>query len=462
MERMSNLKLFVKITPKMRIHLIAIGGAVMHNLAIALHKKGMHVSGSDDEIFEPARSRLDFYGLLPAVIGWQPENISKNLDAVIIGMHARADNPELLKALELNLQVYSFPEYIYKESENKQRIAICGSHGKTTITSMIMHSLQYGSMDFDYLVGAQLKGFETMVQLSSAPIMVIEGDEYFASALDKRPKFLHYKPHIALLSGIAWDHFNVFPEWENYMYQFRQLVKSMDANSTLIYNAEDENVFELMNSENPVCKIVPYTTPLYTIKNGKTNLDYNQYTYTLNVFGRHNLQNMEGAATVAGMLNIPREIFYKSMETFEGAARRLEVLFNTNEFTLFKDFAHSPSKVKATIDAVKEQFPNRTLIACLELHTYSSLNKDFLPTYKNSMLKADVRIIYFNTHTLMLKKLPRLFADELKFFFNDTKMLVFENSNNLMEALLNFKKENTCMLLMSSGNFDNLNFDQLV
>ncbi|MFN3939132.1 MAG: UDP-N-acetylmuramate--L-alanine ligase, partial [Chitinophagales bacterium] len=452
----------VKITPHMRIHLIAIGGAVMHNLAIALHKKGHQVSGSDDEIFEPARSRLHNYNLLPAHMGWQPASISKSMDAVIIGMHARADNPELLAALQQHLPIFSFPEYIYKESENKKRIAVCGSHGKTTITSMIMHALRFDNRDFDYLVGAQLQGFDTMVQLSDAPVIVLEGDEYFASPLDRRPKFLHYKPQIAVLSGIAWDHYNVFPQWESYLEQFSQLLRAMGTDSTLVYNAEDKNVVELVEQIKPACTLLPYYTSAYLLENEKTRIQYNQNSYTLNVFGKHNMQNMEAAAAVAEMLNIPREKFYKSMETFKGASRRLEVLYDASGRTIFKDFAHSPSKVNATINAVREQYPNRTLIACLELYTYSSLNKDFLPTYKNTMIHADVRIVYFNTHTLELKKLPPILETDIQKFFNDSQLLVFKDSDKLMHALLHYKKENTCILLMSSGNFDNLNFDQLV
>ncbi|MBK6731645.1 MAG: peptidoglycan synthetase [Bacteroidetes bacterium] len=446
----------------MNIHLIAIGGAVMHNLGIALAKKGYNVSGSDDEIFEPSRSRLLQYGLLPETPGWFPEKINQRLDAVILGMHARADNPELLKSKELGLHVYSFPEYIFNQSETKKRVVVCGSHGKTSITSMIMHCLKQSSFDFDYLVGAQLKGFETMVQLSDAPVIIIEGDEYFASPLDQRPKFLHYKPHITVLSGIAWDHFNVFPTWESYLDQFRQLLLSMNKESVLIYNADDKNILQLIEEVNPNFKTIPYSVPQYHVSGNHTTIEVDNNTFNLNVFGKHNMENMAGAAQVCELLNIGKTTFYKNMQNFEGAARRLEVLYQTDSKIVFRDFAHSPSKVKATIDAVKEQYPEKKLIACLELHTYSSLNKNFLPNYANTMLAANERIVYFNPHTLDIKKLPSLSKSDMQGFFNDTDLMVINNSESLLQSLKNAITDNTCLLLMSSGNFNNLNFEQLI
>lgn len=446
----------------MNIHLIAIGGAVMHNLAIALAKKGYHVTGSDDEIFEPSRSRLAKYNLLPSAPGWYPEKIHGNIDAVILGMHARADNPELVKANQLGLSVFSFPEYIFNQSENKTRVVVCGSHGKTTITSMIMHALLSVDKAFDYLVGAQLKGFETMVQLSDAPVIIIEGDEYFASPLDKRPKFLHYKPQIAIISGIAWDHFNVFPTWESYLDQFRQLLLSMDDSSLLIYNASDKSILQLLDEIQPTYTTIPYTLPAYTITDGKATMKIQDTKYTFNVFGKHNFENMEGAAQVCRLLEIPVKNFYASMQNFEGAARRLETVFSNENFSIFRDFAHSPSKVLATVNAVKEQFPERELIACLELHTFSSLNAQFLPNYAGTMHAADKRIVYFNPHTIALKKLPELSITDMRRFFNDEKLIVLNDSNELAEILKSCKKQNTCLLLMSSGNFNNLNFNQLI
>ncbi|MBK7568104.1 MAG: peptidoglycan synthetase [Bacteroidetes bacterium] len=442
----------------MQIHLIAIGGAVMHNLAIALKTKGLTVTGSDDEIFEPSLSRLQKHNLLPKKYGWYPENIHSGLDAVILGMHARADNPELLRAKELNLNIYSFPEYIYEQSKNKIRVAVCGSHGKTTITSMIMHVLKDQKLDFDYLVGAQLAGFETMVQISDAPLMIIEGDEYFASPLDKRPKFLHYKAQITLISGIAWDHFNVFPTFENYTNQFKILMESLSPQQLLILNEEDQNINSLLNNSKVKAEIKKYSTPDYFLENNAFHLQFENKVYIFEIFGKHNMQNMEAARLVCNALNIENDVFYSAMESFKGAAKRLEILYKNDSGIVFRDFAHAPSKVQATVDAVKEQYPKRKLIACLELHTFSSLNKTFIAHYKNTMNKADVRIVYFNPHTVQLKKLPELLPEEVKHFFNDDSLHVINNSAQLSELLKMLKSVNTNFLLMSSGNFDNLEF----
>lgn len=440
----------------MQIHLIAIGGAVMHNLALALHTKGYQVTGSDDEIFEPSYSRLKQKGLLPAEKGWFPEKIHKNLDAVILGMHARADNPELLQAHALNIPVFSFPEYVYEQSKNKTRVAICGSHGKTTITSMIMHVLQQQKMQFDYLVGAQLAGFETMVQFSDAPIMIIEGDEYFASPLDKRPKFLHYHAQITLISGIAWDHFNVFPTFSSYTNQFKLLMEGTKQNDKLIVFGEDENINLLLSESEIAGQIIKYTTPDYYLENHTVHLKLNNNNYHFSIFGKHNMQNMEGAKKVCNALGISDADFYTAMQTFQGAAKRLEILKQSDDHIIFRDFAHAPSKVEATVNAVKEQFPEKKLVACLELHTFSSLNKEFIVFYRNTMQKADVRIVYFNPHTLELKKLPPLSKTEVQNYFNDEAMLVINNSEELLEVLKKLNIVNSNLLLMSSGNFDNL------
>ncbi|MBL0280228.1 MAG: peptidoglycan synthetase [Chitinophagales bacterium] len=440
----------------MQIHLIAIGGAVMHNLALALHQLGYQVTGSDDEIFEPSLSRLQKQGLLPAEKGWFPEKIHDKLDAVILGMHARADNPELLKAKALGLAVYSFPEYVYEQSKHKTRVAICGSHGKTTITSMIMHVLQQRKMAFDYLVGAQLAGFETMVQFSDAPLMIIEGDEYFASPLDKRPKFLHYQSQITLISGIAWDHFNVFPTFNNYTDQFKQLMEGTKSSDTLIVFNDDTNIQSLINESKIAATIISYQTPEYVLNNHKFQINTTTNQYTFSIFGRHNMQNMEGAKKVCNALGISDADFYTAMQSFKGAAKRLEILKQNNDHIIFRDFAHAPSKVEATVNAVKEQYPEKNLVACLELHTYSSLNKDFINQYYNTMQKADVRIVYFNPHTLILKKLPHLSTAEVQHYFNDTDMHVVNDSAQLLLLLQKLNIVNTNLLLMSSGNFDNL------
>ncbi len=444
----------------MKVHLIAIGGAVMHNLAIALKSKGYMVTGSDDEIFEPSRSRLQKHGLLPGKSGWFPESVHPGLDAVILGMHARIDNPELIRAIELKLPVYSFPEFVFEQSKNKIRVAICGSHGKTTITSMVMHVLKHQHKAFDYLVGAHLDGFETMVQLSDAPLILIEGDEYFASPLDKQPKFLHYKAQINLISGVAWDHFNVFPTFDSYTAQFKLLIDSLSATDTLIANEEDEVLSSLVG-EGCKAKYIGYHTPNYSLRNNKLQLEYDHHAYSFEIFGRHNMQNMEGAAIVCAQLGIARPDFYEAMQNFKGAAKRLEIFRKAVDHFIFRDFAHAPSKVKATVLAVKEQFPDKKLVACLELHTYSSLNKSFIPQYANTMLAADLRIVYVNPHALELKKLPPLSAEEIQKYFNDSELIVVQDSEQLINLLQSLNVVNSNILLMSSSNFNNLSFNEL-
>jgi UDP-N-acetylmuramate: L-alanyl-gamma-D-glutamyl-meso-diaminopimelate ligase len=445
----------------MRIHLIAIGGAVMHNLAIALKNKGYMITGSDDEIFEPSKSRLHQNDLLPEKYGWFAEKITPDIDGVILGMHAHMDNPELLRAQQFKIPVYSFPQYIYEQSKNKLRIAVCGSHGKTTITSMVMHVLKSANKDFDYLAGAQLEGFNEMVKLTEAPMIVIEGDEYFASVIDKRPKFLFYQPQTTLISGIAWDHFNVFPSFENYLQQFKMLMQSLPENSTLIYNSEDENITGLLQYLHIKAQLIPYKTPEYTNNGAEAGIYHKSKLYTFNIFGKHNMQNMVGALCICKQLNIDEPFFYHAMQTFKGAARRLEMFKQTDDHIIFRDFAHSPSKVEATVKAVKEQYPHKKLIACLELHTYSSLNKEFLGLYADTMQHADIKIVYFNPHTLSLKKLPELKAFDVKKCFNDKDMFVMDDSQELLQLLKENNTINTNILLMSSGNFSNLDFSVL-
>jgi len=444
----------------MRIHLIAIGGAVMHNMAIALKKKGYTVTGSDDEVFEPSLSRLKLHGLLPATQGWDPNRITGDLDAVILGMHARANNPELLRAIELGIPFYSFPEYVYLQSDQKTRVAICGSHGKTTITSMVMHVFRQNSLSFDYLVGAQLEGFDTMVQFSDAPLMVIEGDEYFASPLDKQPKFLHYHAQINLISGIAWDHFNVFPTFDNYLDQFRLLIQGLQPDDHLIVNEEDNVLMQLVEA-GCAARVIKYRTPAYDISGNKISIKHGNRHYIFEIFGRHNMQNMEGARMICQLAGISDEAFYTAIQNFRGAAKRLEVLKQQADHIVFRDFAHAPSKVKATVDAVKEQYSDKKLIACLELHTYSSLNRSFIPQYANTMKNADVRIVYFNPHTFEIKKLEPVDAAEIKNYFNDTALIVMNRSDELLALLKSLNVVNSNILLMSSGNFDNVDFSIL-
>jgi len=436
----------------MRIHFIAIGGSAMHNLAIALHKKGYKVTGSDDEVFEPSKSRLKKYGLLPETEGWELQRITHDLDAVILGMHAREDNPELLKAKELGVKVYSYPEYLYEQTKNKIRVVIGGSHGKTTITSMVMHVLMQNNMKFDYMAGAQLDGFETMVSLTEdAPVAIFEGDEYLSSPIDRRPKFHLYQPHIALLTGIAWDHINVFPTFENYCEQFG-IFASM-VSEKLIYYEGDKILQSIAALQEGRIKTFGYNTPDHEVRKGDTYLKTAEGEIKMSVFGEHNLQNINGARLVCNQLGIPDADFYKSISTFKGAARRLQVLASNGSATVFYDFAHSPSKLTATTKAVKEQFAGRELVACMELHTFSSLKKEFLPQYEGAMDAADKAYVYFNPHTIQHKKLEPISKEQVKEAFGNENLEVFTDSDELFELLKAMNWNDKNLLLMSSGNF---------
>jgi UDP-N-acetylmuramate: L-alanyl-gamma-D-glutamyl-meso-diaminopimelate ligase len=446
----------------MNYHLIAMGGAVMHNLAIALHQKGHTVTGSDDEIFDPAKSRLQALGLLPENVGWFPEKIHAQLDAVIVGMHARKDNPELARALELGIRVYSFPEFLYEHSRNKKRVVIGGSHGKTTITAMIMHVMRHCGIDFDYLVGSQVQGFDVMVRISeTAQFMVFEGDEYLTAPFDPRPKFHLYHPHIALISGIAWDHINVFPDFEDYVKQFWIFAGMIEPGGLLIYNQEDELVRTIaMNLETEVV-LIPYSTPDYRVKDNQTCLLKNELEYPLKVFGRHNLQNIAGAWNVCRECGVSDREFLEAITTYEGAARRLEKIFSSPQTNIFRDFAHSPSKLKATVSAVKEQYPDMQLIACMELHTFSSLSSSFLAEYSGCMDDADEAIVYFNPHTLQMKKLPEINPQDIFSAFAKNGLKVYTDSAQLLTFLQSKNRKQSNLLMMSSGNFDGLDLKRV-
>ncbi len=446
----------------MKIHFIAIGGSAMHNLAIALHKKGFAVTGSDDEIFEPSKSRLQQYGILPEQWGWYPEKITPDIDAVILGMHARTDNPELLKAQELGLNIYSYPEYLYQQTKDKTRIVIGGSHGKTTTTSMVMHVLKSNNIDFDYMVGAQLEGFDTMVKLTKeAKYAVFEGDEYLSSPIDRRPKFHLYYPHIALLTGIAWDHINVFPTFENYVEQFRIFTDKIVENGSLIYFSEDEYLKQIVKEKSDNRKYISYNTPRYKVENNHTILLTEKGEVPLQIFGEHNLQNLMGAYYICKEIGLTDKQFYDAIATFSGAAKRLQLLAKNVNCSVFQDFAHSPSKLKATTDAVKKQFPNRQLIACMELHTFSSLKKEFLPQYKNTMQQADKAIVYFNPKTIAHKKLEPITAQQVADAFGGDNVTVYTDSDKVIADLLQNNFTNTNVLLMSSGNFSGVNLKEL-
>ncbi|MDP5078383.1 MAG: Mur ligase family protein [Nonlabens sp.] len=446
----------------MRVHFIAIGGSAMHNLALALHHKGDKVTGSDDTIFEPSKSRLLKYGLLPAQEGWFPEKIEASLDAVILGMHAKADNPELLKAQELGLKIYSYPEYLYEQAKNKTRVVIGGSHGKTTITSMILHVMHYHNIDVDYMVGAQLEGFETMVHITDEnEFMVLEGDEYLSSPIDLRPKFHLYQPNIALLSGIAWDHINVFPTWENYLEQFDIFVDLMKDGSILVYNEDDAAVKQVALSAARPTRKHAYTIPEHFIKNGKTYLETPEGDMPIEIFGDHNLSNLAGAKWICQHMGVDEDDFYQAIATFKGASKRLEKVAENTSTVIYKDFAHSPSKVEATTRAVHTQYNERKLIACLELHTYSSLNPEFLKEYKGALDAADVAVVFYSPHALEIKKMAHISAEQIAASFEREDLIVMTDPADFKKWLFEQNLKNSALLMMSSGNYGGLDFDEL-
>lgn len=445
----------------MKVHFIAIGGSAMHNLAIALHKKGFEITGSDDVLFEPSISRLAKHGLLPQQNGWFPEKITDDLDAVILGMHARVDNPELLEAQQKGIKIYSYPEYVYEQSKDKLRVVIGGSHGKTTITSMILHALQAAGKDFDYLVGAQLEGFDTMVRLSNAPLIIIEGDEYLSSPIDRRPKFHLYKANLAVISGIAWDHINVFPTFENYTEQFEIFIQTIQPNGAVFYAGNDTVLQELIAKNQSAVTKTAYNLPRYEVVNGVTSVIAQDVKYDLQIFGDHNLLNLEAARSICEQLGISTHAYYSSMVTFKGAARRLELLGKNEVTNIYKDFAHSPSKLKATLHAVKTQFPDRQLIACMELHTFSSLNKDFLNEYAGCMKEADNAIVYIDAQTFVQKKMEPYDETTVKEAFDQQNLLFYDNPQNLTAYIIKQELAGKNLLLMSSGNFGGINLNDL-
>jgi UDP-N-acetylmuramate: L-alanyl-gamma-D-glutamyl-meso-diaminopimelate ligase len=445
----------------MNMHFIAIGGSAMHNLALAMHENGHAVTGSDDEIFEPSRTRLAAKGLMPATLGWDAARITPEIDAIILGMHAREDNPELIRARGLNLKIYSYPEFLYEQSKNKTRVVIAGSHGKTTITSMVLHVLGYHGITVDFMVGAQLEGFDTMVRITpDAEFMLLEGDEYLASPIDRRPKFHLYKPNIALLSGIAWDHINVFPTFEDYLEQFRIFVNMIEPGGAIVYSAEDPEVKKVVEEARNTIKKFPYFTPTYRIEKGVCLLETPDGELPLEIFGGHNLQNLEGARWICQEMGVQEEAFYEAIASFKGASKRLEKIAESAHRVVYKDFAHAPSKVAATVKAVKEQFTDRQVVACLELHTFSSLNPAFLPQYAGSMSPADKALVYFSPKAVAHKKLPALSAADVHRHFADERITVSTETGEVVHWLQSVEGP-AVFLIMTSGNFDGQNLEVL-
>ena len=446
----------------MYIHFIAIGGSAMHNLAMALQTKGYQITGSDDTIFEPSKSRLEVKGLLPNEFGWFPEKITASLDAVVLGMHAKEDNPELLKAQELGIKIYSYPEFLYEQSKNKTRVVIGGSHGKTTITSMILHVMHYHEREVDYMVGAQLDGFDTMVHLTEEnDFIVLEGDEYLSSPIDRRPKFHLYKPNIALLSGIAWDHINVFPTMENYIEQFETFLTCMSNAAIMVYNEEDSIVKKVVEESDKHMKRYPYQLPNHEIIDGQTYLETNEGPMPIEIFGNHNLSNLAGAKWICQHMGIDEEEFYEAIATFKGASKRLEKIAESKNKVAYKDFAHSPSKVKATTDAVAAQYKTRKTIACLELHTYSSLNAEFLNEYDGALDAADEAVVFYSPNAVAIKKLEKVSEQQIFEAFKRKDLKVFTNPIDFKSYLFNLNLDNSVLLLMSSGNYGGLDFDEV-
>jgi len=441
----------------MKVHFIAIGGSAMHNLAISLHNKGYEVTGSDDEIFEPSRTRLEKCAILPEKLGWYPEKISSDLNAIILGMHARGDNPELIRAKELKLKISSYPEYLYEQTKDKIRVVIGGSHGKTTITSMIMHVLKYHNRLFDYMVGAQIEGFDTMVSLTEeAPIAVFEGDEYLSSTLDQRPKFHLYRPNIALISGIAWDHINVFPTFENYCEQFSIFIDKIEEDGILFYYKNDLDLKKVVDNSGAAITKIGYEIHPHTQQGDKTFLLHGEKNIPLTIFGDHNLQNISGAKLVCNKLNITDDEFYKAISHFKGASKRLEILAENQSTIIFRDFAHSPSKLKATVNAVKNQFSHKKLIGIMELHTFSSLNANFLKEYSGTMDLADVAIVYYNPEVIVHKKLEPISKEQVRQSFSNLNLMVFCDQKELITKIEEFNLSNCNLLFMSSGNFSGI------
>ena len=446
----------------MKIHFIAIGGSAMHNLAIALKLKGYSITGSDDAINDPSRSRLKKYNLLPQKEGWFSEKITSDIDAVVLGMHAKDDNPELLKVREIGLKIYSYPEFIFNQSKDKIRIVIGGSHGKTSITSLVLHVLRTLNIESDYMVGAQLDGFEVMVKLTdTSKYIVLEGDEYLSSALDLRPKFHLYKPHIALISGIAWDHINVFKTFENYLKQFEIFINSIKENGTLVYNELDPELKKLVRSNKSNLNYISYSIPKHKIIDGISFIDINNRLYRLKIFGDHNLQNISGALNICKALGVESEDFYNAITSFNGASNRLELVYKSSETIIFKDFAHSPSKVKATTEAVRKQFPNRKLISFFELHTYSSLNPLFLEKYRDTLKHSDECYVYYSEKNMRIKRLEPIDSELIIRSFNHSSLTVIDNYEKLNKKIYDLDLSNSVLLMMSSGKFGGLNIDKI-
>ena len=447
---------------KGKVHFIAVGGSVMHNLAITLKQLGYKVSGSDDKIYDPSKSRLKKYNLFPKNLGWFPELIDKEIDFIVLGMHAKKDNPELLKALDLDCKIYSYPELIFEFSKSKTRITIGGSHGKTTVSSMILHVLDFYDIKVDYLLGAQIEGFENMVHISDDnDFIIIEGDEYLSSPIDNSPKFHKYNSNIAVITGIAWDHINVFPTFENYISQFEKFIETITDGGVLVFNELDELVLDTVNNSEKTIRKIGYGKPDFEIVDGVTYLKTSEGNVPLKVFGDHNLSNLSAAKQICALMGIFDDEFFAAIASFKGASKRLETIYRDNNKIIIKDFAHSPSKLKATIDAVKNQFSNKNIIAVYELHTFSSFNQKFIKEYLNSMSSANMKIVYYDNEVLKKRGEFKINEKTIKDSFGSDDLIVISKKSVLEEIMLKTNLDNSVLLMMSSGNFSSIDMISL-
>ena len=446
----------------MQLHFIAIGGSAMHSLALAMHRLGHRVTGSDDAIFDPSKTKLEQANLLPDTLGWHPEKLNNEIDVVVLGMHAKADNPELIMAQALGLKIQSYPEFLASMCKEKSTVVVAGSHGKTTITAMVLHVLNYHGVSTDFMIGAPVPAVTETLSISDEnDFILLEGDEYLSSAIDSQPKFLWYKPEIALISGIAWDHVNVFPTFEDYISQFEKFIYSIVEGGVLFYNEEDKELKSLVeNCSHPVKKI-PYGTPEHTLDNGITYLNTSEGSLPLSVFGTHNLMNLAGARWISQLMGVDVSDFYEAIPSFTGAAKRMERLAKGKTAILFKDFAHAPSKVSASAKAVKSQFSRHKIKVCLELHTYSSLDATFIKQYKDSLTAADEAIVFYDPEALKIKNRAPIDPDAIKKAFNHSSIVVITEAKVLQKELFEQEYVNYVLVMMSSGNFGDLDWEKL-
>lgn len=445
----------------MRIHCISHWWRVTSSLAIQLKLLGHNVTGHDDEIYEPSKSALAQHGLLPQHEWWDADSVTSDIDMIVLGMHASADNPELLRAKELGLMIKSYPEVIYEFSKNKMRVVIAGSHGKTTTTSMVMHVLKHNGISFDWVVGGIVPGFDTMVSLDdNHKIIIIEWDEYPDGKINMTAKMLLYKHNIGILNGIAWDHITTYPTFDSYLLPFQTFVDQTPTDGFLGYYQDDQEVTNIMEHTDTQAQTVWYTVHPHIIRDGITYLQTPQWEVKLSIFWAHNCINISAAKLVCNQLDLSDEQFYAAIWSFTGAGNRLQLIHqdDAKHLTILRDFAHSPSKLTATINAVKTQYPDRTIIGLFELHTFASLSASFLPEYKWSFDAADIACVYYDDHTFQIKRMTPLTKEVVINGFGRSDLVVQDSANDLQAWYDNLDLTNSVVVLMSSGNFGGVEF----